>query len=605
MSKNELNVEDLVFNDEHRESEYLELPLSRQTFFLVAGAVVIVGLLALARVGFLNIANGAFYTDRANGNVDKTIALPAPRGIITDRFGNPLVENKNAFSAFLNAAELLKQPQQIDPLVKTLGEIFALNPADIRDQITGANLERSSFIPVARDITAAQAIQVKDLNLPYLQVTNDYVRKYPDGPMFSHVLGYVGITDKDNTIGGKAGLEAEYDQQLRGADGKLIIYRDASGKPIDSKVDQLPAAGTRLVTTIDGDLQRFFYSRLKQALAMLGRQSGAGIAIDPRTGQVLAMVSLPSYDDNNIAKYLTLPNQPLFNRAVSGVYTPGSTIKPLVGLAALHENIVDPNYQIYSPGFIELPNPYDPAHPSRFLDWRPQGWVDLHSALARSSNVYFYEVGGGFGDLKGLGIDKLNDYWRKFLIGSKTGIDLPGEGTGLLPNPVEKEQRTGQIWRIGDTYNVSIGQGDLMFTPIQLINFIASIANGGRIYRPSMLTGQPLTTLFDYSSWTRELGEVRAGLRDTVTKSYGTAYTLNDLPFPVSAKTGSSQVSNNTKTNAFFVGYAPSDDPQIAVLVLIENAKEGSLNAVPIAKDVFQWYYDNRIANGKNQPQPQ
>jgi penicillin-binding protein 2 len=315
----------------------------------------------------------------------------------------------------------------------------------------------------------------------------------------------------------------------------------------------------------------------------------------------------------------------LFNRAISGAYTPGSAIKPMVALAALKENIIDPKKQILSTGYIEIPNPYDPEKPSRFLDWKAHGWVDLRSALARSSNVYFYEIGGGFEGLKGLGVNKLKEYWQRFLLGAKTGIDLPSESSGFLPDPEEKEERTGQIWRIGDTYNVSIGQGDLLLTPIQLINFIASIANGGKIYRPRLVscathdnsnnpnlhpndsnrsdnsdTGlyhSDCGLLMDYSEWQKEIKEVQKGMEDAVEKYYGTANLLSFLPMSAAGKTGSAQVANNTRTNAFFVGYAPAENPEIAILVLMENAREGSLNAVPIAKDVLEWYYYNRIQN--------
>ncbi len=601
----ELNVEDLVFNEENQESDYLELPLSRQTFLLVAGAIVLVGVFSLGRIGFLNLFKGGFYASRASANVNKEIALPAPRGVVVDRFGNQLVGNKSAISVFLNVAEVLKQPDKIDALVADIFEILGTSVEGLKSHILGADLDQGSFISVARDITNSQAIKIKDLNRPYLQVTDDYARDYLDGPIFSHIVGYVGAADRANELAGRAGLEAQYNDWLKGTDGKLIVYRDASGNPIDTKVSEPPVSGKKLVATIDADLQRYFYNRLKDGLAFLGRQSGAGLALDPQSGEVLALVSLPSFDNNQVSKYLNLPNQPFFNRAISGAYTPGSTIKPLVALAALHENIVDPKYQILSTGSIEIPNPYDPEHPSRFLDWRAHGWVDLHSALARSSNVYFYELGGGFQGFKGLGIERLRDYWQRFLLGNKTGIDLPAENTGFLPAPEEKEQRTGQIWRIGDTYNVSIGQGDLLLTPLQLLNFIDSIANGGHLLRPRLVlngsTTQSLNNLlFDYSDWQYELKEVQEGMQDTVRKPYGTANLLSTLPMPVAGKTGSSQVSNNTKTNAFFVGYAPADDPQIAILVLIENAREGSLNAVPIAKDVFNWYYENRIVNHKD-----
>ena len=326
--------------------------------------------------------------------------------------------------------------------------------------------------------------------------------------------------------------------------------------------------------------------------------------MNPKTGEILSLVSFPSFDNNAPAKYLMTAGNPLFNRAVSGVYSPGSTIKPLVALAALHENLVTPEFTVYSKGYLELPNPYDPEKPSKFLDWRAQGLVNMYSALARSSNVYFYVVGGGctavtcndVGKSKGLGIVKLNEYWKLFGLDKKTGIDIPAESVGFLPNPEEKEKRTGQIWRIGDTYNVAIGQGDLQVTPIRLLTFFSSLANRGKEIKPHFLlsAGAPVVT-HDYSSWTDEITAVRKGVRDVVAKPYGTANALYDLPYKTSGKTGSAQIQNNAKTNAFFMGYGPSDDPELAVLVLVEDAKTGSLNAVPIGRDVINWYYENRM----------
>ena len=240
------------------------------------------------------------------------------------------------------------------------------------------------------------------------------------------------------------------------------------------------------------------------------------------------------------------------------------------------------------------------------MDWRPHGWVNLRSALARSSNVYFYTVGGGFENVKGLGINRLKEYWQRFDLDKQTGIDLEGEGVGFLPDPDEKEKRTGQIWRIGDTYNVSIGQGDLAVTPIRLLVFFSSLANSGKVLQPFLVKkivnekgeiikeNQP-TEIFNYVDWQDEIKEVQKGLQDAVSKPYGTASLLYDLPYKTSAKTGSAQIANNTKTNAFFVGYGPSDHPQIAVLVLVEDAKEGSINTLPIAHDVLKWYYENRL----------
>jgi penicillin-binding protein 2 len=280
-------------------------------------------------------------------------------------------------------------------------------------------------------------------------------------------------------------------------------------------------------------------------------------------------------------------------------------VKSRRALAALHEGVITPNTTVYSKGYIEIPNPYVPDKPSRFVEFNQEelGLLNVRSAIARSSNVFFYTAGGGFEGIKGLGISRLYTYWQKFGFGSKTGVEADNENIGFLPTPEEKEQRTHQPWRIGDTYNVSIGQGDFRVSPLQLLNAIASIANNGVMYRPNLVHSigdGPVTTpvqVLDYSDWKMELTEVQAGMRDGVQKTYGRSYLLHDLPFTSAAKTGSAQIANNTKTNALFVGYAPFENPQIAIEVLIENAVTGSLNAVPIAKDVLNWYYQNRLIN--------
>ncbi len=599
--KEDLNFEELGFAHRSEEPDVLELPLSKETFLLVGGSVLLLTILIFGRVIGLNVLAGDFYRDRAASNVYKEVNIPAPRGAILDRFGAPLVENRNSFSVFLASSELVKMIRagslDLDAYLAKLGGVLEVDPKEILARLQHANFEKSNLVPVSRDITPQQMIALTDIKLPAVQIGTDYTRDYVDAPVFSHVIGYTGPSEEDSSVVGKVGLEAFYDAELRGKDGSMIAYRDAQGKILDKKVLYFASQGKEFSTTIDAGLQRYFYQRLQSGLASLGRDSGVGLAMNPKTGEILSLISLPSFDNNNLKKYLNAPHQPLFNRAVSGSYNPGSTIKPLVALAALKENLVTPDFSVLSVGYIELPNPFNPDQPSRFVDWKPHGWVNLHSALARSSNVYFYEIGGGFQDVKGLGIERLGQYWRQFLFGVKTGVDLPAEGEGFLPNPTEKEARTGQIWRIGDTYNVSIGQGDLSVTPLQLLNFIGAIANGGKFYQPHLLLGAQPVVLSDRSDLAEEIREVQIGMEDAVSKPYGTANMLWNLPMKAAGKTGSAQVSNNTKTNAFFVGYAPVADPEITVLVLIENAREGSLNAVPIAKDVLDWYYHNRLSS--------
>jgi penicillin-binding protein 2 len=392
----------------------------------------------------------------------------------------------------------------------------------------------------------------------------------------------------------------QYDDLLRGKNGAVAIFRNSTGNVEEIIRTEEPVQGATLKTTVDAELQEFFYSRMLQALLSLGRTSGAGIALNPQNGDILALISFPSFDGDNVSEFLNKGGRPLFNRAVSGVYSPGSTIKPIHAAAALQESVVSPGDQIYSAGYIEIPNPYNPTAVSRFVDWKAHGWVDVYSALARSSNVYFYVIGGGFKDQLGLGIARLYKYWQKFDLDEPTGIDVPGEAVGFLPTPEEKEERTGEIWRVGDTYNVSIGQGDLGITPLRLITAVSAIANGGPAYTPHIREIPEKQVLLDIKDMAPALAEVRRGMADAVKKDYGTANLLKTVPMLVGAKTGSAQVAGKTKTNALITAYASRDEntpPEIAILILVEDAREGSLNTVPVARDILQWYYDNRVVS--------
>ncbi len=615
-NKQDLFLEEAVLDDLAQGFNPLELPLSQKAFKLVGMAIFLVVTVVILRILFLGGWQNKFYSQQALVNASQITTVRAERGIIFDRFNKPLVKNLPSFRLSLKLAELFKNKDERTQTIENLQNILNLPPNYIENLIGEVNLEKQNSLTIIRQLSVEDVIKIKNLNLPAVQIEDDFKRQYTDGEVLAHIIGYTGSVDRNdiennyslsfNDVVGKSGLEAYYDKELRGGNGETINYRNAKGEFIDNKLLENSTPGDQLHSTIDSEFQSYFFQRLRQGLNYLGSQAGVGIALNPQNGEILALFSLPSFDNNQIAgEVLASPYKPFFNRAISGAYSPGSTIKPLVAFAALAEKVINPEKEIFSPGYLDIPNPYNPDQPSRFLDWRPNGWVNLYSAIARSCNVYFYEVGGGFGDIKGLGINKLKEYWGKFGLGRKTGIDLPSENDGFLPD-IQTKEKAGGIWRIGDTYNVSIGQGDLLVTPLQLINYISAIANGGKIYQPFIV--KKITTedgkvvkdlepkiLDDYSSDSDIIKEIQQGMIDTVKKSYGTAYLLADLPFPVAAKTGTAQIQGNTKINAFFVGYAPIENPQIAILVLVENAKEGSLNAVPVAKDVLEWYYYNRI----------
>ena len=619
----EFDLEHSIMDEASKHYEPLEMPLSKGVFVFLGAVALAVGGIVLIRIFSLNIIKGDFYKTRSAMNVERPIAIPAARGDIYDRYGKLLADSRSSQRAVLNAGLIKREKIDLNATLDALSEILWMDKSELELLVEKADLEKSALVVLARNILPEQAEWIRSLKNKAVEIQDDYQREYLEGPVFSHVLGYTGLVEF-NDVKGKVGLEEYYDNIVGGKDGVRLMYRDARGNILDEKFLEAPRDGSDIHTTIDADLQKYFYDRLQTALKNLGRNVAVGIALNPQTGEILSLVNLPGYDNNIFTDIklrkmrgplLSAPFEPLYNRAISGLYSPGSTIKPMVAVAALKEGIVIPDSKVFSSGVLEIPNPYFPDQPSRFLDWKAHGWVDLYSALARSSNIYFYATGGGIpdevrglGDVKkGLGIEKLKEYWKLFGFGEKTGVDLNGENVGFLPDPWQKEAVKKDVWRLGDTYNATIGQGDFLVTPLQLINYISAVANGGKLYKPYLMKsinetgGKAITkearpeVIRDLTYLNGEIKEAQKGMEDAVNKWYGTAYSLSDLSFSVAAKTGSAQVSNNTKTNAFFIGYAPAENSKIAILVLIENAREGSLNAVPVGRDVLDWYYWNRL----------
>ncbi len=614
--ENAVDLEESLSEEWQKDFGLVEVPLSNKPLVYWSALIFIIGLIVIGRIFYLGVLKSEIYVSRAEANLNQVEILPAPRGLIYDRSGKILAENLPVFSAVLDVNEFLHKPDLQKETFEAINDILGLTADEVWSEIEKNDVGSGNNLIVLRtNLSQERAVKLKGLDLPALVGEDGFIRRYAAGEVFSSVIGYTGFVSaadlaaspelRGDEIIGKAGAELFYNDLLKGEAGRIVQKRDARGRPIGDKEITTPQTGKSLQLTIDADFQKYFYQRLKTGLDFLGRTKGVGLALNPQNGEVLAMVSFPVFDNNILGgsgrneekqRILNSSDQPLFNRAIGGFYNPGSTIKPLAGVAALKEGVITPTVKIFSPGYLDIPNPYNPDSPTRFLDWREQGWVDLSAAIAQSSNVYFYEVGGGGPDLKpGLGISRLREWWQKFGLGNLTGIDLPGEAKGFLPSPDWKEKKTSKPWLLGDTYNVSIGQGDLLLTPIQLLNYISAIANGGKIYQPRINKDSQPKILTDLSSFESQFQEVRRGMRQAVTSPLGTANLLADLGFPVEAKTGSAQIMSNQQENAFFVGYAPADNPQIAILVLVENSREGSLNAVPIAKDVLNWYYWNRI----------
>ncbi|OGZ17942.1 MAG: hypothetical protein A2Z78_01925 [Candidatus Nealsonbacteria bacterium RBG_13_36_15] len=445
------------------------------------------------------------------------------------------------------------------------------------------------------------------------------VRDYIFGESFAHLIGYVGKINKeemksltDYSISdyiGKVGLEKSYESILRGNPGKKEIEKNALGEIQSKKIVSEPKDGNSLVLWLNSDLQKKIEEELNSMIKNSGAKVGVGVAMNPKTGGILALVSLPSFDNNIFSKgvdakalqeIFTDPSQPLFDRAISGEYATGSTIKPLIASAVLQEKLINPEKQIYDVGFIEIPHQYDPERSYKYFDWTTHGWVDIRKAIAVSCNVYFYTVGGGYKDQEGLGPARIKKYLELFGWGQKTGIDLPGEKEGLIPDPAWKKREIQENWYDGNTYHLSIGQGYLRATPLQVAASFSAIANNGKLLKPKAvqrIVDSQGNTLEEIKPEiirenfidAKNLQIVRDGMRDAVT--YGSSVILNSLPVKAAAKTGTAETGKENHYHNWVTVFAPYEDPEIVLTIMLEDVPEQMVTALPVAKEVLSWYF--------------
>lgn len=430
------------------------------------------------------------------------------------------------------------------------------------------------------------------------------IRKYLDLPGLSHVLGYIKYPTKDKAgfywetnFNGKDGIEKYYNDTLSGENGLQIIEVDVGDNPYSQSVVKVPKDGESITLSIDSRVQSKLFEIISKAASDFGFQGGAGAIMDVQTGELLSIVSFPEFnssilsDGSNVSEieeFFNDPHDPFLNRVVSGLYTPGSIVKPFVALAALNENIINPNKEILSTGSISVPNPYFPDLPSIFTDWKAHGLVDMVDALAVSSNIYFYYIGGGFGDQKGLGIGKIEEYARKFGLAQETGIDLSVEVEGTIPNPAWKKEVFGDDWRLGDTYNTVIGQYGFQVTPIQVLRAMAALANGGILLEPRVAktSENPNSkTILDIKSEAFDV--VREGMRQAVER--GTASGLGVPYVQVAAKTGTAEIGKSS-LNSWVTGFFPYQNPKYAFVVIMERGpRSNSIGGTYVMRQLLDW----------------
>lgn len=432
------------------------------------------------------------------------------------------------------------------------------------------------------------------------------VRAYTEHIGLGQILGYVSYPQKDrNNIFwrteyiGRNGVEGIFNERLSGENGQQIIEVDATGGVVGEHVISRPQPGDPVYLTIDAQLTQAMYDIIATSSEQAGFRSGAGAIMDVETGEIIALTSYPSYDPavmaaGRPAEIIEQWNKderfPFLNKAVGGVYTPGSVVKPFVGYAALVEGVVNADTRIESTGSITIPNPYNPDNPSRFTDWRAHGVMDLREAIAFSSNVYMYHISGGYRDRAGLGIERMNRYFRLFGWGEITGVNLQHEQTGVIPDPEWKQAVFNDVWRLGDTYLTSIGQFGFQSTPLQVLRAYAALANGGFLLTPQIEYGS-FDTGVDLQLNQDALHHVQRGMRMAVNYDGGTARPLERRDVAIAAKSGTAEVGvDNRYVNSWVAGYWPYEDPKYAFVIMMDRApRENQLGATRIMGDVVEW----------------
>ena len=602
---------------------YLGTSILKRKIFIM-GLAAAIGLAIMAgRAGYLQIIKGDYYRGLAEGNRIRLRPIFSERGIIYDKFHTELVENVPNFSLTMIPQDLPRNPEKREAIIDKVVNLSGVPKEKIKDLLKKYSSYSYASLVVKEnlDYESALKLYIQSAQLPGISIEKGSKRKYivsgnasSSTLSISHLLGYLGKlkdeeTEKLKDEGyllfdniGKTGIEKIYESQLRGKYGMKKIEVDALGHEQTVLAEDPPKPGKNLVLTLDLEAQKKLEGLMRNTLAKTNKKRAAAIAMDPRDGSVLAMVSLPAFDNNefsggitqqNFNNYLNNPDDPLFNRAIGGTYPSGSTVKLIISAAALQEKIITPHTTFLSTGGLQVGDRF-------FRDWKAggHGITNVSNALAWSINTFFYYVGGGYKNFVGLGVDRIIKYMRYFGIAQKTGIDLSGEATGFAPSKDWKYKTKGETWFIGDTYNLSIGQGDLLVTPLQVAVWTAAVANGGRVIQPHLAgkLEEPIThneIAFNFNEHNvpvspENLAIVRRGMKDCIT--YGSCQMMKSLPFASGGKTGTAQWSSTKENHAWFTSFAPFDSPRIVVTVLVEEGTEGSVVAEPIARDFLLWW---------------
>ncbi len=604
--------------DSKKEALKVTINQTRVVIFFVF--IILFLLIFIYRAFYLQILKGDYWYGVAEGNRIRIEKQVPPRGVIFDRNLKSLVNNSPDFILSFVPFDLVNDATEISRIVTFLQQekiIFSVD--ELYEKIKKTDHQSIEPVEIIDQISYEQALKLmmQIENFPALRLNYINKRNYIDARYgLAHVLGYMGKMDENSWRSmqkkdyllidwiGKSGLEKVYEEKLRGVVGRKEVEVNARGEIKKNISNKKIVKGSSLILGVDADFNAFLADKLCTAANFYSAKAAA-LATNPQNGEILALVSCPIYNNNyfnntllykaEIENLLGDKKQPLFNRAVQGKYPAGSIFKLAMAAAGLQEKIITKDTKINSTGGLSIGQWF-------FPDWKAGGHgpTNVTKAIAESVNTFFYYVGGGFGDeFAGLGLERIVSYANKFYFNHTLGIDLPAEASGFLPSQEWKKKNTGEDWYIGDTYHLSIGQGDLTVTPLQILALTSYFANGGTLYQPHLLKGlidgKNITTYVEAKVLAKNIIDsnnielVRQGMRQAVLS--GSASSLQDLPVTSAAKTGTAQSGNNQQPHAWFTVFAPFENPEIAITILIENGVEGSTTALPIAKDALSWYF--------------
>lgn len=608
-----------------KQKEYLHFLISGKKIIFIFAFMAAIFLIISSRLFYIQLIDGKENRMLSENNRIKIKPIPSERGKIFDRNGVQLVENVPSFSLNVIVEDFYKDKKNFDNNLNFLSKVLEIGKDELEKKIREFSKYRFEEVNLKNNLTIDKAMELEILSadIPGIRIGVENKRRYLlDGKQggvatstpksMSHILGYlskIGKEDLDALYSrgylptdfiGRTGIESAYEDFLRGSYGRIKKEVDALGREQQIISVDPPFPGSHLELTVNIEMQNNLERIFSENLKKMRKQRGSAIVLNPNNAEVLAMVSFPSYNNNVFAEGISYDeykkisddkNNPLLLRAISGLYPTGSIIKPIIAGAALHKGVITKNTVILSKGGLQIASWF-------FPDWKQggHGSTDVIKAIAESVNTFFFYVGGGYKDRQGLGVENILDSLSDFGFGNPLGMDIPGEEGGFLPTPEWKVKKKGETWYIGDTYNLSIGQGDILATPLQAVASVAAIANGGTLMSPRVVK-----SVINPESGTKQEIEpqiIKSGLLDNeaieIAKTgmaacvvWGSCRGLNIDG--AAGKTGTAQWSKQRENHAWFVGFYPVKNPEIAFAFMVEEGGEGSQAALPIARDFLQW----------------